>query len=65
MNILVTGAAGFIGAALVAALAARREVERIVAFDQVAQSLHHVFGAEYHLLAQRQRRGMVVDTEGK
>ena len=36
MNILVTGAAGFIGAALVAALAARREVERIVAFDQVA-----------------------------
>ena len=36
-----------------------------VAFDQVAQSLHHVFGAKYHLLAQRQRRGMVVDTEGK
>ena len=27
MNILVTGAAGFIGAALVAALAARREVD--------------------------------------
>ncbi len=34
MKILVTGAAGFIGAALVEALAALADVERIVAFDQ-------------------------------
>ncbi len=34
MKILVTGAAGFIGAALVSALAKREDVERIVAFDQ-------------------------------
>lgn len=34
MKILVTGAAGFIGAALVAALAKRDDVESIVAFDQ-------------------------------
>ena len=34
MKVLVTGAAGFIGAALVKALAKRPEVERIVAFDQ-------------------------------
>jgi D-erythronate 2-dehydrogenase len=34
MNILVTGAAGFIGAALVEALAKRPDVNRIVAFDQ-------------------------------
>ncbi len=36
MKILVTGAAGFIGAALVEALARRDDVERIVAFDQMA-----------------------------
>lgn len=36
MNILVTGAAGFIGAALVEALASRSDVSRVVAFDQVA-----------------------------
>jgi nucleoside-diphosphate-sugar epimerase len=34
MKILVTGAAGFIGAALVEALAGRSDVERILAFDQ-------------------------------
>jgi nucleoside-diphosphate-sugar epimerase len=34
MKVLVTGAAGFIGAALVEALARRPEIERIVAFDQ-------------------------------
>jgi len=34
MKVLVTGAAGFIGAALVEALAQRPEVGRVVAFDQ-------------------------------
>lgn len=38
MKILVTGAAGFIGAALVEALAARADVARVVAFDQAAPS---------------------------
>ena len=41
MKVLVTGAAGFIGAALVAALAERRDVERIVAFDQAAPAGGH------------------------
>ena len=36
MKVLVTGAAGFIGAALVEALAKRPGVRRIVAFDQAA-----------------------------
>ncbi len=38
MRILVTGAAGFIGAALLDALAKRPEVGRIVAFDQAVPS---------------------------
>ncbi len=41
MRILVTGAAGFIGAALVDALVARADVERIVAFDQVEPQPAH------------------------
>ena len=41
MNVLVTGAAGFIGAALVDALAKRPEVERIVAFDQILPGAKH------------------------
>ena len=41
MKILVTGAAGFIGAALVEALAERAEVERIVAFDQAEPVSKH------------------------
>lgn len=35
MKVLVTGAAGFIGAALVEALAGKPDVGRILAFDQV------------------------------
>ena len=34
LNVLVTGAAGFIGRALVGALAQRADVSRILAFDQ-------------------------------
>ena len=41
MKILVTGAAGFIGTALVEALATRSDVKRILAFDQTASSLSH------------------------
>ena len=41
MRILVTGAAGFIGAAHVDALARRADVERIVAFDQVSPPAPH------------------------
>ncbi len=41
MNILVTGAAGFIGAALVEALAARPDVEHVVAFDQAEPPARH------------------------
>jgi nucleoside-diphosphate-sugar epimerase len=41
MKILVTGAAGFIGATLVEALAQRPDVERIVAFDQAEPSTKH------------------------
>lgn len=35
MKILVTGAAGFIGRALVAALSARSDIKRVLAFDQI------------------------------
>ena len=41
MKILVTGAAGFIGAALVDALAKRANVERVVAFDQAEPQASH------------------------
>ena len=41
MKVLVTGAAGFIGAALVEALAKRSDVERIVAFDQSEPGAKH------------------------
>lgn len=41
MKILVTGAAGFIGAALVDALARRADVGRVVAFDQVEPRSRH------------------------
>ena len=41
MKVLVTGAAGFIGAALVEALALRADVDRIVAFDQAAPAGGH------------------------
>lgn len=41
MKVLVTGAAGFIGAALVAALAKRPDVQRIVAFDQAGTAAAH------------------------
>jgi D-erythronate 2-dehydrogenase len=41
MKVLVTGAAGFIGAALVEALAKRPDVERIVAFDQAEPAATH------------------------
>jgi nucleoside-diphosphate-sugar epimerase len=41
MKVLVTGAAGFIGAALVEALAKRPGVERIVAFDQAQPPASH------------------------
>lgn len=41
MKILVTGAAGFIGAALVGALARRADVERVIAFDQVEPRAAH------------------------
>jgi len=41
MKVLVTGAAGFIGAALVEALAMRPDIERIVAFDQAGAPSQH------------------------
>lgn len=41
MKVLVTGAAGFIGAALVEALAMRPGVESIVAFDQAEPAARH------------------------
>jgi nucleoside-diphosphate-sugar epimerase len=41
MKLLVTGAAGFIGAALVEALAKRPDVEHIVAFDQAQPAAAH------------------------
>ena len=41
MKVLVTGAAGFIGAALVEALAKRPDIERIVAFDQAEAPSRH------------------------
>jgi len=41
MKVLVTGAAGFIGAALVDALAARPDIENIVAFDQMLPVARH------------------------
>ncbi len=41
MNVLVTGAAGFIGRALVGALAQRADVSRILAFDQADAAIAH------------------------
>lgn len=41
MKVLVTGAAGFIGTALIEALAMRSDIKRILAFDQTASSLSH------------------------
>jgi nucleoside-diphosphate-sugar epimerase len=41
LKVLVTGAAGFIGAALVEALAARADVDRVVAFDQAEPGSKH------------------------
>ena len=41
MKVLVTGAAGFIGTALVEALAAREDVSEVVAFDQAARDSAH------------------------
>ena len=41
MRVLVTGAAGFIGAALVEALTGREDIERIVAFDQTQSPANH------------------------
>lgn len=41
MNVLVTGAAGFIGSALVDALAQRPDVDLVVAFDQAAPPARH------------------------
>ena len=36
-----------------------------IAVDEVAQRLHQIFGVKNHLLAQRKRRGLVVDAEGE
>ena len=36
-----------------------------IAVNEVAQRLHQVFGMKNHLLAQRKRRSLVVDTESK
>ena len=42
----------------------RRFLDR-VAVDQITQRLDHIFGMKNHLLAQRQRRGFVVDAESE
>jgi nucleoside-diphosphate-sugar epimerase len=61
MKVLVTGAAGFIGAALVEALAARPDVERVVAFDQAEAPVRHtkVEGMTGNLAYAPTARGLV------